>query len=317
MMKVKPLDKSDGCWKFLVGYWTLKNKNMADSKLKYAVIGDPIAHSFSPQMHNAAFKALGINAEYVAVHVREQELPLFAGRARKEFAGFNITVPHKNAIIPFLDSISDECKLTGSVNTVINRNGLLHGESTDGYGLETAIKEEFGIPLEGNCFLFMGTGGTVKAVSFHFAGKGARTLYFANRTVSKSRVLIDELDKAYPKTGYACCSPEDEKLMDEFVSCSAAVIQCTSLGLKPEDPSPLGDRFFRNGKCYYDTIYKNTAFLKIAGEKGCRASGGLSMLLHQGAKSFSIWTGNPAPVEVMRKALYRESKRRDAFEALP
>jgi shikimate dehydrogenase len=276
---------------------------MTEKKLKYAVIGDPVAHSFSPQMHNAAFNALGINAEYLAVHVKEQELSLFAARARKEFAGFNITVPHKNAIIPFLDSISDECRLTGSVNTVINSGGRLHGESTDGYGLETAIREEFGIPVKGNCFLFLGTGGTVKAVSFHFAAQGAKTLFFANRTVSKSQTLIDELEDKYPETGYDCCSPEDIKLMDQFVTCSAAVIQCTSLGLKPEDPSPLDDRFFRAGKCYYDTIYKNTAFLKIAGEKGCRSSGGLSMLLHQGAKSFSIWTGKTAPVEVMREAL--------------
>jgi shikimate dehydrogenase len=278
--------------------------NMTKEKLKYAVIGDPVSHSFSPQMHNAAFKAMGINAEYLAVHVKEQELPAFAERAKKEFSGFNITVPHKNAIIPFLDTISKECSLTGSVNTVINRNGLLHGESTDGYGLETALREEFNIPAAGNCFLFLGTGGTVKAVSYYFSEKGAKTLFFANRTVSKSRTLIDELCNVFPNTEYACCSPEDEKLMNEFVSNAAVVIQCTSLGLNPEDPSPLGELFFRRGKCYYDTIYKNTAFLKIAGEKGGKAAGGLSMLLHQGARSFSMWTGQSAPVEVMRKALY-------------
>ena len=196
------------------------------------------------------------------------------------------------------------------MNTVINRSGRLHGESTDGYGLESAIKEEFGISLEGNRFLFLGTGGTVKAVSFHFAAKGARTLYFANRTVSKSQILIEELDNEYPETGYFCCSPENDGLMDDFVSRSSVVIQCTSLGLKTEDPSPLDDKFFRQGKCYYDNIYKNTAFLKIAAEKGCKSAGGLSMLLHQGAKSFSIWTGKPAPVEVMREALYGEIKKR-------
>lgn len=277
---------------------------MTGEKLKYAVIGDPIVHSLSPQMHNAAFKAAGINAEYIAVHVKEEELAHFADRARKEFSGFNITVPHKNTIIPFLDSISDECRLTGSVNTVINSNGRLHGESTDGYGLETAMGEEFCIPVEGNCFLFLGTGGTVKAVSYHFAGAGAKKLFFSNRTVSKSQSLIEELEDSYPRTEYDCCGPEDERLMDDFVSSSAVIIQCTSLGLKPEDPSPLDERFFRLGKCYYDTIYRNTAFLKTAVEKGCKAAGGLSMLLHQGAKSFSIWTGKPAPVEAMRKALY-------------
>ena len=290
---------------------------MSDNKLKYAVIGDPVAHSLSPQLHNPAFKALGINAEYIMVHVRENELAAFAERARNEFAGFNITVPHKNAIIPFLDSISGECGLTGSVNTVKNTNGHLHGESTDGYGLETAINEEFGIPIKGNCFLFVGTGGTVKAVSFHFAAKGAECLLFANRTVSKSETLVDELRRSCPGTKYSCCSLGDGKQLGEFASNASVVIQCTSLGLKEEDPSPLPEQFFRPGKCCYDTIYKDTAFIRTARKKGCRTAGGLSMLLHQGAKSFSIWTGKAAPVEVMRKSLYDEFARRCAANASP
>lgn len=269
-----------------------------------------MAHSLSPQLHNPAFKALGIDAEYIAVHVRENELPAFADRARKEFAGFNITVPHKNAIIPFLDSISDECRLTGSVNTVKNTNGHLHGESTDGYGLETAINEEFGIPVKGNCFLFVGTGGTVKAVSFHFAARGAECLLFANRTVSKSEMLVGELEKSLPITQYSCCSLDDRKQLDEFVFKASVVIQCTSLGLKDEDPSPLPEKFFRPDRCCYDTIYKDTAFIKTARRKGCRTAGGLSMLLHQGAKSFSIWTGREPPLEVMRNSLYGEFARR-------
>ncbi|HBC85762.1 MAG TPA: shikimate dehydrogenase [Lentisphaeria bacterium] len=288
---------------------------MSDKKLKYAVIGDPVAHSLSPQLHNPAFKALGINAEYVSVHVKEQELPVFAERARKEFAGFNITVPHKNAIIPFLDSISDECKLTGSVNTVKNTNGHLHGESTDGYGLETAINEEFGIPVKGNCFLFVGTGGTVKAVSFHFAAKGAERLLFANRTVSKSETLVDELKRSRPGTKYSCCSLDDKKLLSEFISKTTVVIQCTSLGLKDGDPCPLEKEFFRQEKFYYDTIYRETAFIQAAKRMGCRTAGGLSMLLHQGVASFSIWTGQKAPVEVMRKSLYDEFAKRNACKS--
>ncbi len=284
---------------------------MTDKKLKYAVIGDPVAHSLSPQLHNPAFMALGIDAEYVSVHVKGPELGAFAERARREFAGFNITVPHKNAIIPFLNSISDECRLTGSVNTVKNTNGHLHGESTDGYGLETALLEEFNIPVKGNSFLFVGTGGTVKAVSFHFAARGANTLFFANRTVSKSENLANELRDNRPGTKYLSCPLDDEKKLEEFISKASIIIQCTSLGLKEDDPSPLAEEFFKPGKCYYDTIYRETAFIQAAKKRGGRSAGGLSMLLHQGAKSFSIWTGKDAPVEVMRKSLYGEFMKRN------
>ncbi len=283
---------------------------MKANKVKYAVIGDPVAHSLSPQLHNPAFKALGIDAEYMTVHVKERDLSAFTEKARREFAGFNITVPHKNAIIPFLDSISDECRLTGSVNTVKNVNGHLHGESTDGYGLETAILEEFGIPVKGNRFLFVGTGGTVKAVSFHFAAKGSVALFFSNRTVSKSEELAGELAKSFPSVKCSCCSQEDMKSLGDFVEASAVVVQCTSLGLKDGDPNPLPTVFFIPGKCYYDTIYRETAFIQAAKRKGCRTAGGLSMLLHQGARSFTIWTGRDAPVEIMRKSLYDEFLRR-------
>ena len=109
------------------------------SRKIYAVIGDPIAHSLSPVMHNAAFRALGLDAEYISVHVKAEDLEAFAADARKNLAGFNITVPHKKGIIPFLDEVAHPAQIAGSVNTVLNRDGRLVGCSTDGYGLETAM----------------------------------------------------------------------------------------------------------------------------------------------------------------------------------
>jgi shikimate dehydrogenase len=275
---------------------------MEAKKQKYAVIGDPVKHSLSPKMHNAAFAALGIDAEYSAIHVKEDEIAKFADYARNELAGFNITVPHKENIIPYLDEISDLCKMTNSVNTVTNRNGHLIGDSTDGYGLEMAIKEAFGIDVKGNSFLFLGCGGTVRAVSYHFLQKGAKGLFIANRTISKAEELANSLSGA---TGVdiAYTGINDLEKLNKYLEDTSVIIQSTSLGLKESDPSPFPESLIRPGICMYDTIYKRTTFLKDAARHNAPNAGGDLMLVHQGAKSFSIWTDQTAPVKIMKNAI--------------
>lgn len=280
---------------------------MSPPKKIYAVIGDPVSHSLSPRMHKAAFQAAGLDAEYIAVHVKSDELKSFMERARKELSGFNITVPHKAAIIPYLDDISEQSKLSRSVNTVSIKDGRFYGDSTDGYGLETALKEDFGLELDKISVLFVGTGAAARAVSFYFLSKNAKGLFFANRTLSNAKPLVNELKRSYPASNLDCCSLDDSGRLDSFLNKVEVVIQSSSLGLKSDDPSPIPRECFRSGICYYDTIYKNTNFLQYAKFAGCRCADGLSMLLHQGAKSFEIWTGIPAPVEAMRKVL--KSKR--------
>lgn len=275
---------------------------MKHQKKQFAVIGDPIEHSLSPQMHNAAFQALGINAEYSAIHVKKNDIAKFADFAREKLSGFNITVPHKENIIAYLDEISDLCKMTKSVNTVTNRNGRLIGDSTDGYGLEMAIREAFGVDIKGNRFLFLGCGGTVQAVSHHFINQRAEQLMIANRTVSKAKDLASSL---ISETGgdVKFCSIDDLDQLEEFIINTKVVIQSTSLGLKPNDPSPFPEKLIRPGLCMFDTIYKNTAFLQKASEHQVPNAGGGLMLVHQGAKSFSIWTRKEAPLDVMKKAI--------------
>ena len=270
----------------------------------YAVIGDPIAHSLSPVMQNAGFRAAGIDADYSAKHVSREGLEKFAEKARSELSGFNITVPHKNAIIPFLDELSENARLCGSVNTVTIKDGKLKGESTDGYGLETALNESFGIDIAENSFCFLGCGGAARAAAFYFASKGPRRIFFINRTVTKADELASEISNAFPGFETAACSPLDDALVKEFLAESKVLIQCTSLGLKPDDPPPIDPEIIPEGICLYDTIYKKTALLEYASENDIRYADGRSMLLHQGAKSFSIWTGVSAPVEAMREALY-------------
>ena len=275
---------------------------MKNRTKKYAVIGDPISHSLSPNMHNAAFKALDIDAEYSAIHVKPENLAKFANSARTELDGFNVTVPHKNAIIAHLDNISDMCKITGSVNTVTIKDGQLFGDSTDGYGLQMAIKEAFKINIKDNSFLFLGCGGTVKAVSYHFIKEGAKELFIANRTLSKAEELTNYLTEC-TDSDIKCTAIDNINVLGQFLDSASVVIQVTSLGLKESDPSPLPKELIKSGTAMFDTIYKNTAFLKDAARSGVQYANGSLMLVHQGAKSFSIWTGQKAPIEVMKNAI--------------
>ena len=269
----------------------------------YAVIGDPVAHSLSPVMHNAAFRSLGMDAEYIAVHVKVDELKAFAEDARKKLAGFNITVPHKKGIIPFLDEVDPSARLAGSVNTVSIRDGRLIGCSTDGYGLETALKEAFGFEIPGGCVAFIGCGGAARAVSFHFAERGLKKLFILNRTASTAENLAAELREHFPCFQVETAALADSEKAGVFLNQAQTAVQCTSLGLKADDPPPLNPELLPQGINLFDTIYKPTPLLRYAKAHNIAHSAGLGMLLHQGARSFSIWTGAEAPVEVMRSAL--------------
>lgn len=271
---------------------------------KYAVIGDPVKHSLSPVMHNAALKALNIQAEYILKRVKKEELSDFVNYAKKELCGFNITVPHKSAIIPFLDHISEEAKLANSVNTVTVKNGLLYGDTTDGYGLATAISEEFQTKIKGNNFCFIGCGGAVQAVSFYFAAQGAKSLFFINRTVSKAEELIQRIKENYKGIELECCGTGNDTEIKKFIDNSVVAIQGTSLGLNLNDPTPIPPAILHKKISFYDTIYKKTPMIKYAMENDINYADGRSMLLHQGAKAFSIWTKQEAPIDVMRENLY-------------
>jgi len=272
------------------------------STLHFAVIGDPIGHSRSPLMHNAAFRALGIDADYTAVHVTREGLPEFLENARKTFAGFNITVPHKHAVIPFLDGITPRAALAGSVNTVSVRDGKLYGDTTDGTGLERAVQEVFGLPLKGANVCILGCGGVVRALVFHLADAGCARIRILNRTVEKAAQLTDEILAHAPALDCGYAAIGDAKQAKEALDGSGLVLQCTSLGLRDGDGSPVDPDLIPLSACLFDTIYRETDILVRCRARGIRVSGGLPMLVHQGAESFRIWTGREAPVDVMRAA---------------
>lgn len=280
--------------------------------LKYAVIGDPIAHSLSPVMQNAGFKALGMDAVYEAVHVKEAEIADFVKKAKKELSGFNITVPHKKNIIPFLDEITEEARIAESVNTVTIKNGKLYGTSTDGYGLATALQENFDVLPVKNRFCFIGCGGAAQATACYFAMKGAASIYLINRTLSKAGELAKRIGGQYKNVNIDYAAIDDNDKIKMLLDDSDAAIQCTSLGLKESDPMPITPQLLNDSCCLFETIYKNTQLLKYARSRGIRFADGRDMLLHQGAKAFSLWTGAAAPVEAMRNALYAAIKERNA-----
>ena len=272
---------------------------------RYTVIGDPIAHSKSPQMQNAGFAALGLGTPYGRLHVPVEELPLFAEYARKHLDGANLTVPHKNRILPELAGMTREAELCASVNTVIVRDGQLYGDTTDGYGFARAVEEAFGLMPENLRAVFFGAGGAARAVVFHLAAHGAKSIVLANRTLEKAEILAQDLQNAYPDTEVFCAGLQDNRTLAEVLENADLAVQATSMGLHETDAPPFDLTLLkgRSDLCCFDMIYHTTPFLRAAAQYGLRSSGGSGMLLHQGARSLEIWTGKPAPVEVMRKAL--------------
>lgn len=272
----------------------------------YAVIGDPVAHSLSPVMHNAAFQAAGKNAEYIAVRVTPGEVDAFFEEARKKLCGFNVTVPHKVAAHRLCNVRSDGAALSGSVNTVkIMENGQMYGDTTDGCGFERAVREAFDLPLKDLDLCFIGCGGVVQALVWHCALAGVRSIRILNRSLDKAQALTGQLSAQFPALRCDCAAISDRDKTAGFLSESKLAVQCTSLGLHEDDPMPIDPALFpRDGIFYFDTIYKHTPLLAALEKTGIPTQNGLAMLLHQGAKSYEIWfEGEAAPVEVMRKAL--------------
>ena len=263
-----------------------------DKNIQYLVIGDPVSHSRSPGLQNAAFERANLGRPYARMQVDVADLPEFAQLAAKHLKGVNLTVPHKHAILPFCFEITPEAKLCGSVNTLTVKDGKLYGDSTDGVGIAYALKREFGFVPENKNILFLGSGGACRAAAFHLALKGAKNIIIANRTVAKAEELAQKIN-ANTACSVAACDIADNDYLKKILPDIDMVIQATSCGLKESDPSPM-DISLITKECrfdFFDTIYKETALLKAVRAAGLRGTGGKQMLIGQGAASFRIWTG--------------------------
>jgi len=267
-----------------------------------AIIGDPVEHSLSPVMHNAAFKELGLNLVYVAFTVTRNELKdAISGARSLGLRGLNVTMPHKNAVITYLDETDSTAKVIGAVNTILNNQGKLIGYNTDGVGALRALKEN-GISPDGNKMLLLGAGGAAKAIAFQ-AAQEVEELVILNRTSEKAEKLAEVLRREFGKRvkGGALSAEVLKKEMKD----ADILVNATSVGMHPDvNRSLVPSDLLRSDLCVMDIIYNplETKLLKDAKSVGAKVVSGLEMLLYQGAVAFEIWTNCPAPVEVMKKA---------------
>jgi shikimate dehydrogenase len=267
------------------------------------VMGWPISHSRSPAMHNAAFAALGLDWVYVPLPVPPDRVgAAVAGLAALGFAGANVTVPHKQAVIPYLDRLTPAAKAVGAVNTiVVCDDGALLGDTTDGYGFLRDLADH-GIEAPRRAVV-IGSGGAARSLVYALSESGSAVTICA-RDVAKAEALCAALDRALPNRTSRLSVAAFPGELPEVAHGAGLLVNATSLGLHDQDPLPWDPAVrFRNGQVVYDLIYnRETEFLKLAAEQGARAIGGIGMLVHQGARSFEMWTGMPAPVEVMMAA---------------
>ncbi|MCH2177056.1 MAG: shikimate dehydrogenase [Lentisphaeria bacterium] len=272
---------------------------------KYGLIGWPVSHSLSPSIHNPAFKEKDLDANYELVECPPEDIASVVKNLKdQDFKGWNCTVPLKADIIPLLDKVDKEALACQSVNTVlVQANGELHGFSTDGYGIETAIEEELNMKICGQRILFVGAGGAARASAARLAKSGAKQITVINRSAGNAKLLLETAKMMNPKCELEYIQSANLEQHQNICADHELLIQCTSLGLRDDDPMPFPAKLLKPQIAVMDMIYKITPFQKAAKEAGCPTAGGLGMLLHQGAKSWEMWTGKQAPIELMRKSL--------------
>ncbi|HMK50479.1 MAG TPA: shikimate dehydrogenase, partial [Thermodesulfovibrionales bacterium] len=255
------------------------------------IFGYPIEHTLSPAMQNAAFEATSLDYRYVPFLVHPDALQNAVNAIRAlNLRGVNITVPHKEKVVGFLDDVHGEARFIGAVNTIVNSDGNLIGFNTDGRGFMKSLAEA-GIPTRDKDILIVGAGGAARAVGYYLC-KEAHSLTISARTHEKAETLARDLRKIRDVVQASRTLPE----IEEF----HVIVNATPLGLKHADPLPFQTMGLHKGQVVYDLIYRDTPLLQDSRAKGCSVLNGAGMLLWQGALAFELWTGKEPPVEAMR-----------------
>lgn len=268
------------------------------------VFGDPVEHSLSPPMHNAAFAALGLDWVYVPFHVKPEALPAAVrGVAALGMAGVNVTVPHKVAVLDHLDEVDDEARLIGAVNTIVHRAGRLIGYNTDGRGFLRSLEREGATAPKGSSVVILGAGGAAQAIACSLALHGAARVTIANRTPEKARALARRIAPYARAEGISLDPFELAPRLAE----ADILVHTTSLGMYPHhDVLPaVPPELLSPGTLVCDIVYtpRETSLIAAARARGCRVVTGEGMLAYQGAIAFELWTGREAPEEVMLETL--------------
>ena len=293
--------------------WPAATKGL-DHPVSLAVIGDPVEHSRSPQMHNPALRAAGIDSQYVRIHLTPDELEEGLKLMKSSgFTGTNVTIPHKGGVFDAVDSMTEVARRIGAVNTVAFDSDEMLGHNTDGPGLKRAIREEFSMDLTDLRIMIIGAGGGAgKAAAVQCAMDHCDRLVLVNRTVEKADALKQELhelfidpDRLEGPANRLVSIPWDEKSLERELGQIDLIINATSVGMKRTDPEVVPQRLIEPHHLVYDMIYAppRTRLINDAEAAGAKAANGLSMLLWQGVFAFEFWFNQQAPVDAMRKGL--------------
>ena len=292
--------------------WTAITRDI-NPTIRLGVFGDPVAHSLSPQIQNAGLRACEINMQYARFHIRANELRSALPFLRRlDFVGVNLTVPHKIAGFTQVDDTDESATRVGAVNTVRVTNESLIGSNTDGDGFLRAIRTEFSIDLRDLRVMIIGAGGgTGRAIAWQCALENCERLVLVNRTSEKANALAEQLrpffsgPRVLGPTSRLQAAGWDESAMRAHLGDIDLIVNATPLGMNLSDHSPIPSRLLAPHHIVFDCVYgsSKTALIRAAEEAGARGANGLSMLLHQGALSFSNWFNREAPIEAMRAAL--------------
>jgi len=284
-----------------------------DPPIRLGVFGDPVGHSLSPQMQNAALKQCDIDMQYARFHIRANELRSALRFLRElDFVGINLTVPHKIAAFEQIDEADETATRAGAVNTIRLRDKKLIGSNTDGEGFLQAIRSEFSVDLRDLRIMIIGAGGgTGHAIAWQCALENCERLVLVNRTHEKAIALVDRLrpffagPRVLGPVARLEAVPWDEAALRAQLQDVDLIVNATPLGMNPSDPALIATRLLAPHHMVFDAVYgpSKTALVRAADEAGARGANGLSMLLHQGALSFSIWFDRDAPIDVMRAVL--------------
>ncbi len=282
---------------------------MNEKTKQVGLIGWPIKHSLSPAMHNAAFAKLGLDWTYVLLPTPPGQLTQSLEELlARNFVGSNVTMPHKRAVIPHLDGLSDAARLIGAVNTIHIQDSKFYGENTDAIGFLNALKES-GHDPKGMRVAMLGAGGAARAALFSLLQAGAGRVTVINRTVERAAALVDDLAEVFPASSLNF-EPLNSETLAALQGQVDLVVNSTSIGMLPQsDASPwLAEVAIPTGAVFYDIVYYpvQTLFLRQAQEAGQKTVNGLGMVVHQGAVAFEIWIGQKAPLETMRQVCLKE-----------
>lgn len=271
------------------------------------VFGFPIAHSLSLEMHNAAFKHLGLDYIYSAHAIHPQRLKqAVEGIRALGYRGVNVTIPHKVAVMNWLDELDEEAAEIGAVNTIVCKDGRLLGYNTDGKGYVRSFEEELGIGFEGSRVLLVGAGGAGRAVAVSLMRERVSELHIVDQREETAASLARDLSNQHLSHGIRVKALSYDEICRMGLSGMDILINATPVGLFPHmDEMPISANLLHAGLIVSDLIYNphETALLKAARDIGARVHHGIGMLIHQGALSFELWTGRPAPIDIMRKTV--------------